>query len=60
MTFFQWIRKCLFWDEKQRALPEKNKADLRQKVIGARAKQSAEIDAQAESIDESSASIGDR
>ena len=26
MTFYQWIRKCLLWDEKQQALSENKKA----------------------------------
>ena len=49
MTFYQWIRKCLLWDEKRNVLPEKNKANLRKKVMNAHAKPSTEIDGHTES-----------
>lgn len=47
MTFYQWIRKCLLWDEKQQALSENKKAALRKKVFGACAEHSTEVDAPA-------------
>lgn len=49
MTFYQWIRKCLLWDEKRNVLPEKNKANLRKKIMDAHAKPSTEIDGHTES-----------
>lgn len=33
MTFFEWIRQCLLWDARQKALPEEQRTAVRERVI---------------------------
>ena len=33
MTFYEWIRQCLLWDARQKVLPEKQKAAVREQAI---------------------------
>ena len=45
MTFYEWIRQCLLWDARQKVLPEKQKAAVREQAIAL-----AEIQAREKSV----------